>query len=164
MADLDDIKSLKARKTVEARFWAKVNVRGPDDCWEWTAQARHNGGYGKMSAGRGIILRAHRLSWNLHHGPIPDGMCICHRCDNPSCCNPAHLFLGTHLENVHDMWAKDRGRAPPVQSGETHPMATIPDSELPAIRVSKETHSALGRKYGVSHQTIRRIRKGISRS
>ena len=95
-------------KTTE-RFWSHVNldgktmlhVDGIDNCWAWKASSR-NKGYGAFCYPKGgdiIQGRAHRFSWELHFGEIPDGMCILHSCDNPPCCNPAHLSIGTRDEN-----------------------------------------------------------------
>lgn len=100
-------------QSIEARFWAKVDVRGPDDCWLWTASTA-DGGYGQfmVSSTPRRITRAHRLSWSLANGPVPSGMVICHRCDVPACCNPAHLFAATQLENIADMRRKGRGFVP----------------------------------------------------
>jgi hypothetical protein len=92
--------------TVEDRFWAKVNRRGPDDCWVWTGSTDPRG-YGHIWR-QGRLVPTHRLSYELNRGPIPDGMCVLHRCDNPPCCNPSHLFLGTKADNAHDMHAKGR--------------------------------------------------------
>lgn len=96
-------------KPLADRFWPKVDRRGPDECWPWKA-ARRAAGYGKIGrgkSGRGWML-AHRASWELAHGPISSETLVLHRCDNPPCVNPAHLFLGTHADNVHDMVAKGR--------------------------------------------------------
>lgn len=84
-----------------ADFWSRVDVRGPDECWPWM-NAKTPNGYGTVYFG-GRMVGAHRVSWELTHGPIPDGLFVLHHCDNPPCCNPAHLFTGTHTDNVRDM-------------------------------------------------------------
>lgn len=91
---------------IEDRFWSKVDRRGPDECWIWTA-AKMGKGYGKVYY-QGRLTGAHRVSYELANEPIGDGLFVCHRCDNPPCCNPAHLFLGTNAENAHDAASKGR--------------------------------------------------------
>jgi hypothetical protein len=111
-----NIKDFRVRPDIETRFWQFVDVKGENDCWMW--QGSHNGnGYGELSqyalTGNVKPKRAHRLSWEIHNGKIPDGMCVCHHCDTPRCVNPNHLFLGTHADNMHDASVKGRaGRKP----------------------------------------------------
>jgi hypothetical protein len=91
---------------VSERFWPKVRKTG--GCWEWSAATRLCG-YGVLNV-LGRTVDAHRISWELHYGPIPRGMVVCHRCDNPPCVRPDHLFLGTKRDNTHDMLRKGRGK------------------------------------------------------
>ena len=96
-----------APRPVAARFWEKVDKRGPDECWPWIGTPGKRG-YGAFKAG-GRMFIAHRIAWELAHGPIPQGMCVLHRCDNPPCVNVhAHLFLGTSAENNTDRHIKGR--------------------------------------------------------
>lgn len=99
--------------TTAEQFWSRVDRRGPDECWPWTA-ARNYRGYGKVTRA-GKALPASRLAWILTHGEVAEGLFVCHRCDNPPCCNPAHLFLGTPLENNDDKIAKGRARGYPAK-------------------------------------------------
>ena len=87
------------------RFWSKV-VKIDDGCWLWTAALLLDG-YGQIWLGQ-TMERAHRLSWIIHFGPIPEGLCVLHTCDNPPCVRPGHLFLGTQLDNVRDAIRKGR--------------------------------------------------------
>lgn len=87
------------------RFWSKVNIGAADACWPWLASTKN--GYGQINVG-GEISYAHRLSYEFANGEIPSGLFVCHRCDNKSCVNPVHLFLGTQQDNMDDMIAKGR--------------------------------------------------------
>lgn len=97
-----------AKPSDEERFWSRVDRRGPDECWPWTG-SRNPAGYGAFSRG-GKRSNTHRVAWEMTHGPIPGRLHVLHACDNPPCCNPAHLSLGTHEDNMADMVAKGRGR------------------------------------------------------
>ena len=141
------------------RFWSRVDKSG--DCWVWTA-ATTNGGYGVIrDTGRnGKIIRAHRLSWELHNGPIPAGIEVCHRCDNPPCVNPAHLFLGTHQDNVTDTVNKGRasGGGP---RGSLHHQAKLTEAQVVDIRARHTAGAAsqrqLAREYGVDRRAIHQV-------
>jgi hypothetical protein len=95
------------------RFWSKVDRRDQGGCWEWQGAIRHgpNKGYGRFVEtinGKRFERIAHRIAWQLANGPIPNGLLICHHCDNRRCCRPAHLFLGTYADNTADMVSKCR--------------------------------------------------------
>jgi hypothetical protein len=98
-------------ENIEKKFWEHTDVRGPDECWPWKL-APGNAGYGLVTLWK-FKRTAHRVSYELHHGPIPDlggnhGGCVLHKCDNRICVNPNHLFLGTQGDNMRDMFAKGR--------------------------------------------------------
>ena len=89
------------------RFWSKV--KKGDFCWNWTSSVSR-GGYGKFSVSRSKWVEAHRISYLIKHGSIPDGLCVLHKCDNKMCVRPDHLFLGTYNDNVQDCIVKGRAR------------------------------------------------------
>lgn len=149
------------------RFWAKVERGGLDDCWRWKG-AKQSAGYGVMSAegkGNGSYY-AHRVAYTIEHGPIPAGMAVCHRCDNPPCCNTAHHFLGTLQENAQDMASKGRGAkgaSPPIMRGEANPRALLTEEAVRAIRILGRngfSSSRLGALFTIDDSQIRRILRG----
>ena len=116
-------------KTVQERFNEKYEVNQETGCWEWTACTdRH--GYGHIQVSNKKTL-AHRVSYLLHVGEIEDGLSVCHRCDNPKCVNPKCLFLGTHKENMQDMYRKGRRQA--VVGERTH-QARLRSVDVRAIK------------------------------
>lgn len=115
----------RPRGADDKRFWLQVD-RWSGDCWTWQA-AQSDTGYGIFwKAAEKRLVGAHRYSYELHHGPIGDGLFVCHRCDNPSCVRPDHLFLGTALDNSRDMYEKGRG---PKRTKRTHCPKGHPYSE-----------------------------------
>ena len=107
----------KPNLTIEERFWEKVDIRGPDECWNWLAGKKSNG-YGTFWIKGERVCPAHRIAWELTNGEIPKGMSVLHHCDNRLCCNPKCLFLGTHEDNMSDMCRKGR-QARGISLGQT---------------------------------------------
>lgn len=163
-------------------FWDRVDTSG--SCWVWTGACNRKG-YGEYHF-NGKARRAHRVSWELTYGPIPEGLIVCHRCDNPSCVRPDHLFLGTHSDNAIDRERKGRGgsargdnhwtrRSPerivrglsqstyglPRSDGEHNPSAVLTWEKVRAIRAAYgqpgQSIAVLARRYGVGTSTIHRI-------
>ena len=139
-----------------SRFWSKVHrTDNPADCWEWHA-CKDILGYGYLRW-LGKTCKAHRISWVMAFGPIPEGMCVLHRCDNPSCTNPAHLFLGTQIDNCRDRHAKGRTSHISRNAGESHGLSKLTEADVVAIRTRKaagDTNTRLAREYGVSRRAV----------
>jgi hypothetical protein len=138
-------------------FWSH-SKKIETGCWIWQRTRDHGGdGYGRLSFMGGQLVSAHRLAWELTHGPIPDGLEVLHTCDTPPCINPDHLFLGTQLDNIADKVTKRRQVGP---RGDRMWKAKLTWSVVAAIRAafaSGVTETELGKTYGVYTSTIERI-------
>jgi hypothetical protein len=147
--------------TVTERFWAKVDKGGPDECWLWCA-GRDRDGYGLFSVRHGKQVKAHRQSFELSFGHLPARMLVCHRCDTPPCVNPAHLFLGTHADNIADR--NDKGRQSRLY-GELNPLAKLSSDAIQEIRRKhRVTLNALSAEFGISVDQVARIVRFQSRA
>ena len=134
------------------RFWDKVDKSG--DCWEWIA-GKNDNGYGRFHLNK-KARSAHRVAWELTNGPIPDdgsyhGTCVCHRCDNPGCVNPDHLFLGNHADNLSDMAKK--GRQANLK-GQQNGRSVLTEEDVRRIRQLDVPQRKIARCFGVSSYAI----------
>lgn len=144
------------RRPTEERFWSKVAKS--DGCWLWTGAIGRKG-YGKF----GIWGRkqgwegAHRASWRLHYGDVPDGVFVCHRCDVPSCVRPDHLFLGTDADNVRDMHGKGRWSPNVSRAGAANNSAVLTDEDVNRVRLlfaQGMSRAGLARTFGIGWSTV----------
>lgn len=151
--------------TFPERFWSKVNKDGPipshcpklGKCWVWTA-AKDGFGYGLMGRGThtSCPIRSHVASWVIHYGPVENGRCVCHHCDNPACCRPDHLFIGDVADNNKDKTSKGR-----QSKGESHGRRKLNSKQVEEIRTAYASGSIFQRdlaiKFGVCEDTVWRI-------
>jgi len=140
----------RTHEQVVSDFWSKVAIRANDDlCWEWLA-SKNKKGYGYVGIGEKRMVKAHRFAWAYPDYVIPDGLHVLHSCDNPSCCNPKHLFLGTQMDNIKDMISKKRDH---FLTG-----LKLTSKEVLEIRsrykVGGVSQSALAKEFKVSHSNI----------
>lgn len=139
----------------EDRFWAKVEKT--DGCWNWKG-AMNAGGYGSFGV-EGVTYLAHRLSWGMSNKTDPAGLYVCHRCDNPRCVRPDHLFLGTATDNVNDRDSKRRGRWR-GRPGTTNSLAKLTDDSVRKMRRRQSdgaSYTDLAREFGVTRMVAWRI-------
>ena len=144
---------------LSVRLAKRVDATDPHGCWPWLG-VKNQRGYGMITERIGRYERrtmgAHRASWVVHNGPIPDGQIVLHRCDNPSCCRPDHLFLGTHKDNTADMLAKGRWartRAPHTR------LRKLTDDDVREIRASHAPLWKLAHQFGISEVHACQVRK-----
>lgn len=146
----------------EARLWAKTRINFVTGCWEVPAV---NDGYGTATVA-GRQMGAHRLAYQIVFGPVPDGLMVCHSCDNRACVNPAHLWLGTNAENMADMARKGRRRGIAGTSGENCGAAKLTESQVREIRrryaAGGVSQRQLGAEYGVSQMPISYIVRRVT--
>lgn len=152
----------RKRKPIEDRFWNKVEKAGDDECWLW-AGTKNSRGYGSIGLGDRLVGKdmAHRVSYRLHYGEIPQGKWILHSCDNPSCVNPKHLRVGTPLENTADAISRARLVNPPKHDGENNCKAKMKIEDVEYVRAHPELKATfLAAQYGVNVSTIHNIVSG----
>jgi hypothetical protein len=147
---------------MDNRFWSKVQKGEANDCWPWTA-ATDSRGYGNFRSPAGMTNLAHRIAYALTNGPIPrgeghHGTVVMHLCDNRLCCNPAHLVLGTHADNMGDMKAK--GRRKSIGKGADNGRAKLTQADADKIRMDRRNRMVIAAEYGVSLSQVKRIRAG----
>lgn len=141
------------------RFWSKVAVGDPSECWEWLA-GENGRGYGSFRI-REKMCQAHRVAWHLTFGPIPEGLCVLHKCDNRGCCNPYHLFLGTVADNSADALRKGR-----IARGEGASNAKLTEDDVLDIRelytTGEWTLDELAEEFDVGHSAVSRITRRVT--
>lgn len=138
--------------TLIERFLAKVTKGKKDECWLWQVKSRDKDGYGQFKL-NGKVERSHRVAYSLFVGPLSPKLVVLHSCDNPPCCNPSHLTVGTHLDNMQDKSRKDRCRG-------TEKITRQQASEIREARMRGVPLERLARKYKVSLSTISMCDKG----
>jgi hypothetical protein len=143
------------------RLWANIDKSGGSDaCWPWVGKVKVNG-YGRLKD-KGKSILAHRAAYELTNGKIPDGMFVCHKCDNPPCCNPAHHFLGAPVDNSNDKVSKNRHAR-----GENTRKSKLTDQQVLEIRTLNAagtyTKVALAKMFGVNRSYIQQLVKGVYR-
>lgn len=129
------------------------SIVSPSGCWEWQ-RSRYKQGYGRISIGNQKQDYAHRVSYREHCGPIPDGLLVRHKCDNPCCCNPEHLEVGTQTDNMQDCVKRGRHSKPPVFKGEANQKTKLTEEDVEFILKSDMKPVDLAKMFGVTPQAI----------
>lgn len=141
------------------RFWSKIDKSGgPDVCWEWQS-LRDKDGYGRLKIRPYGIFGSNRVAYYLIYHQQPGNLCVLHTCDNPPCCNPKHLWLGTQLDNIIDRCEKDRTAH---QFGEVHGLTTLREKDILEILYSSKTGRNLAEHFNVDPMTISNIQRGTT--
>jgi len=175
IARLTDKKTWK-QYPLKRRFVSKLKINSTNSCWEWLG-SRLQRGYGRIGL-NGKMITAHRASWLIYRGEIPRGKFVCHKCDNPPCVNPDHLFITTHKENMMDMVSKQRWSKKPKtakqiesarklmmklsqsQRGKKKAWSKLNKFQVLKIRASNEVQKKIAQRYGVAQTLISQIKSG----
>jgi hypothetical protein len=146
-------------KTIQERFNSKIERIPGIDCWIWNA-AQHQFGYGHIRYGNKIEV-AHRVSYILHYGEIPEGKCVLHQCDVPQCVNPEHLFVGDTIDNINDRIKKNRSKGL-SRPGALNPGVKLSESDVLAIRADNRPQKDIAKDVGISKTQVGRIKRNES--
>lgn len=155
-------KTIKLSKEEKERFRSKIKCGELDECWEWNGYCRKEG-YGEFRLSQNGYVLAHRVAYVLAYGPIPNNLCVLHQCDNPPCCNPTHLELGTREKNNQDAFTRNRQTR---AKGRASHKSKLTEKEVKEIilHYQKGIHGcgtpALATKYGVDAKTVWHIVNG----
>ncbi|MCA9073201.1 MAG: HNH endonuclease [Planctomycetaceae bacterium] len=142
----------KLDEEVIERFWSKVDKAGIGECWLWTDHVDKDG-YGPFTVSKGNRYKSTRIAYFIHHGKDPGDLLICHKCNNPTCCNPHHLYAGTCKDNLSQASNESR-----MSCGENHHKSKLSDGQVKQIRMSTESCVSLAKEFGVTNQTISNIK------
>lgn len=150
-------------KSFEERFWEKVEKNNQDNCWLWKASLS-TGGYGRCSVGDGIWENAHRVSYRINKGDIPDNLVVRHKCDVRNCVNPNHLEIGTMKDNTQDMIKRGRHKfiTPSPKPGELNPMSKLSNQnrkDIYNLVSAGRRRKSIAEDFGISRQTVDNIMK-----